>query len=119
MAKIAHKLVAQNAFEIACEVYEVLASNNQFYKTYPTMELFVNRCWPEFIKDARRSLAQMLQPVPGSDPSHPVFAHTEHVRNEIFEALRLEGEAKGAPPLDLNELRKAAGIDPIPRPLIH
>jgi hypothetical protein len=118
MSKIAHKLVAKTAFEIACEVYEVLAgANDRFHQAYPTMESFVSRCWPEFIGDARRALVQMLQPIPSSDPAHPEFRYSEHMRNEIAEALILEGEVKAAPPLDLNELRAAAGIEPLPRPL--
>ena len=118
MSKIAHKLVAQTAKEIACEVYEVLASaNNRFFKLYPTMDLFVNRCWSEFIGDARKALARMLQPEPGSDPRYPTYKYSEHIRNEVFEALCLEGEMKAPPPLDLNKLREAAGFEPVQRPL--
>lgn len=98
LPKIAHKLVAKTANEIACEVYEVLAgSNERFYHTFPTMESFTSTHWPEFIGDARRALTSMLLPEPSSDPKHPTFKFTEHIRNEIFEALCLEGEAKGSP----------------------
>lgn len=100
VSKIAHKLVAKTAFEIACEVYEVLAgSNNRFYKLYPTVESFTSNCWSEFIGDARKALTRMLQPEPGSDPKRPTFKFSEHIRNEIFEALCLEGEIKSSPPM--------------------
>lgn len=114
MSKIAHKLVAKTAYEIACEVYEVLASNNRFYKTYPNVHIFADRCWPEFIGDARRALTSMLRP----DPETGKFKYSEHIRDEIAEALILEGEAKSAPAIDLNKLREAAGIGPMPRSLI-
>lgn len=118
MPKIAHKLVAKTAHEIACEVYEVLVVNDRFFKIYPTLNSFVNKCWSEFIGDARKVLTQMLLPERDSNPKNPTFKYSQHIRDEIFEALCLEGEAKAAPPLDLNELRKSAGIEPIPRPLI-
>ncbi len=99
MSKIAHKLVAKTAYEIAQSVYEVLASSsNKFYKAYPTESSFVDANWSKFIGDARRSLTQMLLPEPNSDPKRPTFKFSEHIRNEIFEALCLEGEAKGSPP---------------------
>jgi hypothetical protein len=112
MPKIAHKLVAKTAYEIACEVYEVLASNSRFYKAYPNIEIFADRCWPEFIGDARKALVSMLRP----DPMTEEFKFSKHVRDEIAEALILEGEAKASPPIDLNKLREAAGLEPI-RPL--
>lgn len=95
--KIAHKLVAKTAYEIACEVYEVLASsNNRFYKTYPTVESFTNTNWSSFIGDARKALTKMLVPELNSTPEHPIFKYSEHIRNEIFEALCLEGEIKSS-----------------------
>lgn len=98
MPKIAHRLVAKTANEIACEVYEVLAgSNERFYQAFPTMESFTRNHWKEFIGDARRALTSMLLPEAGSDPSNPTFKFTEHIRNEIFEALCLEGELKNQP----------------------
>lgn len=113
MPKIAHKLVAKTANEIACEVYEVLASsNNRFYKAFPTMESFTETHWSEFIGDARKALTSMLVPQDNGE-----FKFSEHIRDEIWEALCLEGEAKAAPPLDLNKLREAAGMEPIARPL--
>lgn len=115
MSKITHKLVAETAKAIAAEVYEVCASNDRFYHAYPNLKVFVRRCWPQFIKDARKALTQMLQPIPGSDPKNPRYQHTEHIRTEIFEALCLEGEMKGAPELDLNALRMASGFEPVAR----
>lgn len=98
MTKIAHKLVAKTAQEIAAEVYEVLASNNNFFKAYPKQRIFVNKCWSQFLGDARKALTRMLQPDPNSDPLHPTYRFSEHIRNEIFEALCLEGELKANPP---------------------
>ncbi len=94
MAKIAHKLVAKTANEIACEVYEALASNSdQFYQVYPTMESFTSKHWSYFLGDARKALTTMLKP----DPLTGEFRFSEHIRDEIFEALCLEGELKGTP----------------------
>ena len=92
--KIAHKLVAKTAHEIACEVYEVLASNNRFHEAFPTVESFVYFHWQEFIGDARKALTQMLRPEPGTTDK---YKYSEHIRNEIFEALCLEGEMKMSP----------------------
>jgi len=93
MPKIAHKLVAKTANEIACEVYEVLASaNNRFYQVYPTIESFTRNNWKEFLGDARRALTSMLVPNEKGE-----FKFSEHIRSEIFEALCLEGELKSQP----------------------
>lgn len=94
MTKIAHKLVAKTATEIANEVYEVLASSSdRFYKQYPNRNAFVFRNLSYFITDARKALTSMLIP----DPSTGEFKYSEHIRNEIFEALCLEGEIKAFP----------------------
>ena len=97
MSKIVHKLVAKTANEIACEVYEVLASaNHRFYQAYPTMLSFTKNNWQSFIGDARKALTQMLIPEPNSNPANPTFKFSEHIRTEVFEALCLEGETRQA-----------------------
>lgn len=93
MPKIAHKLVAKTANEIAREVYEALATSNNFFRAYPTMHSFTSKHWSYFIGDARKALTMMLKP----DPITGEFRYSEHVRDEIFEALCLEGELKGTP----------------------
>lgn len=93
MSKIAHKLIAKTANEIACEVYEALATSNSFHQAYPTMHSFTSKHWSYFLGDARRALTSMLRP----DPVTGEFKYSEHMRNEIFEALCLEGEIKGSP----------------------
>jgi len=95
MTKIAHNLVAKTAKEIAFEVYEALATSDKFYQAWPNQKVFVRKCWSQFLGDARKALARMLQPDPGSDPLHPTYKYSEHIRNEVFEALCLEGEFKG------------------------
>ena len=92
--KICHRLVAETAKDIARAVYDVLAMNNDFYKAYPTMQSFVNNQWSYFIGDARRSLATMLKPKAGTE-NNPEFYYSQHIRDEIFEALLAEGEMKG------------------------
>lgn len=93
MPKIAHKLVHETAKEIAHEVYEVLATeSNKFYKMYPNRNSFVSKNLHYFIGDARKALTSMLVP-----DSNGNFKHSEHIRDEIFEALCLEGEMKAHP----------------------
>jgi hypothetical protein len=41
----------------------------------------------------------MLKPKSDSDPRNPEFYYSEHIRDEIFEALVAEGEMKGPAPL--------------------
>lgn len=93
MAKIAHKLIAKTANEIACEVYEALATSNSFFEAYPTMHSFTSKHWSYFLEDARKALTTMLRP----DPLTGEFRFNEHIRDEIFEALCLEGELKSTP----------------------
>lgn len=119
MSKIVHKLIAKTAKEIAAEVYEVCASNDRFFSAYPSQGRFVRQQWQQFIGDARKALTAMLVTVPGTerDPDGPKYRHSQHIRDEVFEALVTEGQMKSAPPLDLSQLRINAGMDPMPRPL--
>lgn len=111
--KVVHKLIAKTAKEIAAEVYEVLASNDRFYRTYPNVRRFVAKNWRHFIGDARKSLTViMAAESPDGTPQHVVYLYPQIMRDEIFEALILEGEQKAPPPVDLNQLRRQAGFAP-------
>lgn len=56
----AHKLVAKTAQDMAQEIYETLASKNDFYEKYPDREKYVKECWPLYLDAARATLAQLL-----------------------------------------------------------
>lgn len=113
--KVVHKLVAETAKGIALEVWDTCASVDKFYKAWPKKRIFVARNWRHFIGDARKSLATMLSVKPGTekDPDGPKYHYSQHMRDEIFEALLIEGKMKSAPKMDLNQLRAAAGFEPI------
>lgn len=72
----AHKLVAKTAQEIANEVYEQNASNNDFYSKYPNRESYVSACWPLYLTAARATLAQLLS-----------TNIEENLKSEIHDAL--------------------------------
>lgn len=120
--KVVHKLIAKTAKEIAEAVHEVCSSNDRFHQAWPRVRIFVARNWRYFIGDARKALTSMLAPIPGQFEDHtqadgtvvkvPVYRHPEIMRDEIFEALLLEGEMKAPAPLDLNQLRAQAGFAP-------
>lgn len=113
MTQIVHKLVAKTAKDIAGEVWEACSSNDRFHATYPKCRPFVAKWWREFIADARKALTVMLSAeLPGSTPELIQYRYSQHVRDEIFEALLAEGEMKTSPPLDLDELRRQAGFEP-------
>lgn len=56
----AHKLVAKTAMEMAEEIYERNAANNEFYARYPDRADYVSKCWPLYLDAARATLAQLL-----------------------------------------------------------
>lgn len=87
MSKIVHKLIAKTAKEITAEAYEILASNDDFYKQWPRRQVFVNRQWANFVGHARAALAVMLR-----DPT----IH-EHLKEPIYEAFIHEGGFKASP----------------------
>lgn len=115
MSRIVHKLIASTAKEIASEAYEVMCSNDRFYKRWPKRGPFVAKNWHEFIGHARDSLTAMLRHVPGTEnnPGGPKYYYTQHVRDEIFEALLIDGANKTPPPLDVHAIRAKAGFDPL------
>lgn len=114
MTKIVHNLIARTAKEICSEVYEVCATTDRFYKAWPNSRRFVAVKWKEFIGDARKALTVMLRPIPGTekDPDGPKYHYSQHIRDEVFEALLIDGQAKAPAPLDLRQLRANAGFDP-------
>lgn len=58
--KLAHKLVADTAKEMAGAFYEDAARDNAFYKHYPSQNFFVNREHHRFIDMAKQQLSLML-----------------------------------------------------------
>lgn len=120
--KVVHKLMAKTAKEIAEAVWEVCSSNDRFHAAWPKARIFIARNWRYFIGDARKALTQMLTPIPGEFEDHtqsdgstikvPVYRYPQIMRDEIFEALLLEGEMKAPAPVDLNQLRAQAGFAP-------
>jgi mRNA degradation ribonuclease J1/J2 len=60
MATHAHKSVASLAAEMAQAVYEECAQNNAWYSANPNRRVWVRKNAPQFIKDARATLTEML-----------------------------------------------------------
>jgi hypothetical protein len=87
MPKICDKLVAKTAKEITAAAYEILASDNNFYKAWPRQQVFVNRQWRNFVGHARHALAAVLR-----DPT----VH-ENLKTPIYEAFLNEGGFKASP----------------------
>lgn len=115
MSRVIHALVAKTAKEICASVWEVCSSNDKFHQTYPKVRPFVQRFWGDFVGHARESLVKMLQPVPGTenDPAGPTYKYTQHVRDEVFEALVVDGVNKTPAPVDIHQLRANAGFAPL------
>ena len=99
MAKIVHKLIARTAKAISAEAWEILSSNDDFHRAWPKVRPFVANQWRNFVGHARASLVVMLQPIPGSEkePDGPRYVNSQHVRDEIYEALCTEGAFKARP----------------------
>ena len=109
--QVVHRLIAETARAICNEVFEVCSSNDAFHKAWPTKsrKRFVQRYWADYIGHARASLTAMLQPIPGTSE----YATHETLRNEIFEALLIDGQYKRPAPISTDQLRANAGFDPI------
>jgi len=76
--KLAHKLIAETAKEMAGAFYEEAAGeSDDFYRYYPKQREFINREWKRFIEAARIQLSKML-----GMPHVP-----EQQKEIIFEAL--------------------------------
>lgn len=78
----AHPMIANVAREMANELYEAWAKDNDFYRQFPEgkgRRAFVKRVAPKMLGAARGVLAQMLN---GSYP--------ENTKVAIYEALQLD-----------------------------
>lgn len=74
---LCHKMIADVACGIAEEVYEDMASDNNFYKVWPKRNVFVKKNWSKFIMQARKALSMML-----TSDEYP-----ETTKEMIFDAL--------------------------------
>lgn len=88
-----HRLVAKTAIEMAEEMFEVYARENNIYKRLRAggqvsekhaRNVFVARVAPKMYEDARQALASML----GRDDV------TQYVKDEIYEALCLDNDLR-------------------------
>lgn len=79
--RMVHKLVKKTAQEMAGAFYEWQATQRRygddFYKTYPSVEAFMNRDWPNFVRAAKECLTDQLR-----DPSV-----SDKEKEDIYEAL--------------------------------
>lgn len=100
MTRIVHKLIAKTAKGIAAEAWEIMSSNDDFHRKFPCVEPFVAYQWQNFVGHARAALVAMLAHKPGTEnnPTGPEYLYTKHVRDEIEEALIIEGAHKAVPP---------------------
>lgn len=116
MSRVVHKLIAATAKELAGAFYEVAAgANTRFYRQYPSQRRFIQLQWHEFIGHARDSLVKMLDPISGTenDRDGPKYRYSEHIRDEVFEALVMDGTHKAAPALTVDQMRANAGFEPL------
>lgn len=99
MARMVHKLIAKTAKAIAAEAWEVMSSNDAFHKQWPHVRRFVQCNWQEFVGYARMSLVTMLKHRPGTEgrPDGPEYYYPQIMRDEIFEALVIDGGGKALP----------------------
>lgn len=115
--QMVHKLIAQTAKEITEAVYEACSHTDKFHKRWPEKyrKRFIQRFWPEYIGAARDSLTTLLQPIAGTenDPDGPKYATHQILRDEIFEALLIDGAYKSQPKLSVDQLRANAGFEPL------
>lgn len=91
----AHKMVANVAVEIANELFEVYMQENAVYKRMTANGeltekkarlVFVSRVAPKLLEDARLVLVDCL--------TQPDDRVTPHMKEEIFEALRLDEDLR-------------------------
>jgi hypothetical protein len=99
LTKICHKETAAAAKGIAFAAYEILASDNAFYKAWPNPRRFVAKHWKDFIGHARMAFIVMLTPIPGTenDPDGPKYLADEATREKVADALITEGAFKHVP----------------------
>jgi len=85
---VVHFQIADTAKAMCRAWYEETAiHDNLFYAIHKDPELFVRRHWHNFIRHARDTLAEML---------NPGYGLTESQRQEIYDALRLNHAANPA-----------------------
>jgi hypothetical protein len=79
--RMVHQVVKKTAQELAGAFYEWQATHtaraNEFYAAYPSLDAFVRRDWPNFVRAAKECLADQLK-----DP-----AVSEIEKRDIYEAL--------------------------------
>lgn len=97
--KICHRLTASIAKGIAAEAWEILSHEDVFHRKWPNVRHFVRLNWKQFIGHARAAMGVMLTPIPGTerDPDGAKYKHSLHMRDEVFEAMLIEGEMKSRP----------------------
>lgn len=115
--QMVHTLIAKTAREITEAVYEACSYTDKFHAIWPERlrKCFIQRFWPEYIGAARDSLTQLLRPIPGTenDPDGPKYSTHQILRDEIFEALIIDGSYKRPAPLSTDQLRANAGFEPL------
>jgi hypothetical protein len=115
--QMVHKQIAHTAKGICEAVFEAMSHNDRFHAQWPekTRKRFIQRYWADYIGHARTALTAMLQPIPGTecDPDGPKYATPQIMRDEIFEALLIDGQYKRPAPLDNHQLRANAGFEPL------
>lgn len=85
--KICHKVIAEAAKGITGAAYEIMASNNDFYRQHPNQKAFIRKYWTQFVGHARAALAVML-----TDPTV-----SDALKEPVYEALCAEGVNKHLP----------------------
>lgn len=86
MSKIVHKRTAKTAKALAYEVYEALASNDNFYRANRSARRWVERNWKEFIGYARMAHMKILQ-----DPNNQ---YSQAMKDALYEVALIEGAFK-------------------------
>lgn len=87
---VVHELLAETAKEIAAADWEGRASvSNNFYKSWPSVQVWVRTRWTSYIRDARETLAELL------DPSKHYMTN-ESMRLQIYDALLLNAAVNPA-----------------------
>lgn len=89
MTRIVHKRTAKTAKAIACEVYEILASNDRFYTQHRSMRRWVECNWKQFIGYARDAHLKIL--------ANPDSQVSQAEKDELYEVALIEGGFKSTP----------------------
>jgi hypothetical protein len=107
----AHRLVAATAVEMAQELFEVYARENDIYRSLirggqvtekAARKRFVKRVAPKFLEEARKALSQML-----------IQEHVSQMaKDEIYEALILDNDMRANRLVD-----KTKAV--VPTPALH